>query len=69
MRRKCRRRALLAAQVRRRGYATGDRECQRTTRTLAVPILVNAAPVASLNIMVVPSAMNMEQLVKACCRR
>ena len=32
------------------GYATGDREYQRTTRTLAVPILVNAVPVASLNI-------------------
>jgi IclR family transcriptional regulator, mhp operon transcriptional activator len=54
----------VLAQVRRQGYATGDREYQRTTRTLAVPILVNAAPVASLNIMVVPSAMRMEQLVK-----
>lgn len=55
----------LLAQVRRQGYATGDREYQRTTRTLAVPILVNAVPVASLNIMVVPSAMSMEQLVKS----
>jgi IclR family transcriptional regulator, mhp operon transcriptional activator len=54
----------LLAQVRRQGYATGDREYQRTTRTLAVPILVNAASVASLNIMVVPTAMSMEQLVK-----
>jgi IclR family mhp operon transcriptional activator len=54
----------VLAQVRRQGYATGDREYQRTTRTLAVPILVNSAPVASLNIMVVPSAMRMEQLVK-----
>jgi IclR family mhp operon transcriptional activator len=55
----------LLAQVRRQGYATGDREYQRTTRTLAVPILVNSRPVASLNIMVVPSAMSMEQLVKS----
>jgi IclR family mhp operon transcriptional activator len=55
----------LLAQVRRQGYATGDREYQRTTRTLAVPIMVNAAPVASLNIMVVPTAMSMEQLVKS----
>jgi IclR family mhp operon transcriptional activator len=54
----------VLAQVRRQGYATGDREYQRTTRTLAVPILVNSAPVASLNIMVVPGAMRMEQLVK-----
>jgi IclR family mhp operon transcriptional activator len=54
----------VLAQVRRQGYATGDREYQPTTRTLAVPILVNSAPVASLNIMVVPSAMKMEQLVK-----
>jgi len=53
------------AQARRQGYATGDREYQRTTRTLAVPILVNSAPVASLNIMVVPGAMRMEQLVKS----
>ncbi len=55
----------VLAQVRRQGYATGDREYQRTTRTLAVPILVNSAPVASLNIMVVPGAMRMEQLVKS----
>jgi IclR family mhp operon transcriptional activator len=55
----------LLAQVRRQGYATGDREYQRTTRTLAVPIMVNSTPVASLNIMVVPSAMSMEQLVKS----
>lgn len=55
----------LLAQVRRQGYATGDREYQRTTRTLAVPILVNSTPVASLNIMVVPSAMSMEQVVKS----
>jgi IclR family transcriptional regulator, mhp operon transcriptional activator len=54
----------LLAQVRRQGYATGDREYQRTTRTLAVPILFNTTPVASLNIMVVPNAMSMEQLVK-----
>lgn len=55
----------VLAQVRRQGYATGDREYQPTTRTLAVPILVNSAPVASLNIMVVPGAMRMEQLVKS----
>ena len=55
----------LLAQVRRQGYATGDREYQRTTRTLAVPIMANAVPVASLNIMVVPGAMSMEQLVKS----
>jgi IclR family mhp operon transcriptional activator len=54
----------LLAQVRRQGYATGDREYQRTTRTLAVPILANGNPVASLNIMVVPSAMTMEYLVR-----
>jgi DNA-binding IclR family transcriptional regulator len=54
----------VLGQVRRQGYATGDREYQPTTRTLAVPILVNSAPVASLNIMVVPRAMRMEQLVK-----
>ncbi|MDT3687917.1 MAG: IclR family transcriptional regulator C-terminal domain-containing protein [Pseudorhodoplanes sp.] len=54
----------LLAQVRRQGYATGDREYQRTTRTAAVPIMVNGAPVASLNIMVVPSAMSLEQLVR-----
>ena len=55
----------LLAQVRRQGYATGDREYQRTTRTLAVPIMVNSTPVASLNIMVVPSAMSMEQVVRS----
>jgi IclR family mhp operon transcriptional activator len=55
----------LLAQVRRQGYATGDREYQRTTRTLAVPVLVNSTPVASLNIMVVPSAMSIEQVVKS----
>jgi len=55
----------LLAQVRRQGYATGDREYQRTTRTLAVPILLNSKPVASLNIMVVPSSMSMEQMVKS----
>ena len=55
----------LLAQVRRQGYATGDREYQRTTRTLAVPILLNSVPVASLNFMVVPGAMSMEQLVKS----
>lgn len=54
----------LLAQVRRQGYATGDREYQRTTRTMAVPILANGSPLASLNIMVVPSAMSMEQMTK-----
>jgi IclR family mhp operon transcriptional activator len=54
----------LLAQVRRQGYATGDREYQRTTRTAAVPIMVNGSPVASLNIMVVPSAMSLEQVVR-----
>jgi hypothetical protein len=30
-----------------------------------VPVLVNSTPVASLNIMVVPSAMSIEQVVKS----
>jgi IclR family mhp operon transcriptional activator len=57
------RRAL--SQVHQQGYATADREYQTTVRTLAVPILANSTAVASLNIMVVPSAMRMEQAVKS----
>ncbi len=52
----------LLDKVRKQGYATGDREYLSTTRSVAVPILASGEVVASLNMMVVASAMDIGQV-------
>lgn len=54
----------LLDRVRKQGYATGDREYLPTTRSVAVPILAGDEVMASLNMMVVASAMDINQVVK-----
>jgi DNA-binding IclR family transcriptional regulator len=44
-----------------RGYAVSDREYLKYTRAVAVPILSGGRVVACINMMVVASAMTMEE--------
>lgn len=53
-------RRLLDA-VRARGYSTSDQEYLKTTRGVAVPILVEGAPIACINMLAVAKAMTMRQ--------
>jgi IclR family transcriptional regulator, mhp operon transcriptional activator len=51
----------LVAEIRVRGYAVSDREYLKYTRAVAVPILSGGRVVACINMMVVASAMTMEE--------
>ncbi len=46
------------------GYAVGDAEYIKSTRAVAVPIMVDGKPIATVNLMVVTTAMVMEELEK-----
>ena len=52
---------LLVAEIQARGYAISDREYLKYTRAVAVPILLEGRVVACINMMVVASAMSMEE--------
>ena len=52
----------LVASVRRHGYALADQETATNGRAIAVAVLVNDEPVASVNLVVHSSAMSMSQL-------
>jgi IclR family mhp operon transcriptional activator len=49
------------ALARRRGYAICNQELARTTRAVAVPVLVDGLPVATFNMMAVANALSMEK--------
>jgi|ETNmetMinimDraft_4_1059912.scaffolds.fasta_scaffold52053_2 IclR family mhp operon transcriptional activator len=46
------------------GYAVGDAEYIKSTRAVAVPVLVESKPIATVNLMVVTTAMVMEEVEK-----
>jgi DNA-binding IclR family transcriptional regulator len=54
----------ILGETRSNGYAIGDAEYIKETRAAAVPILVGGKPIATLNLMVMPAMMSIEEVEK-----
>lgn len=55
---------VLAAEIRRQGYATSDREKGKTIRAIGVPVMRGGEVACAFNVIVPAQAMSMDQLVE-----
>lgn len=58
----------ILRETRKNGYAVGDAEYIKSTRAIAVPIMVDGKPIATVNLMVLTTAMVMEEVEKVFVR-